>query len=84
MPSGVHVSEVQVGEVSLHCSKLRKAIPVPVSEAVAVIDAGSGVERLTGFGAETVRVGSVLSTVTVISADVTELPAASVVIARRS
>ena len=84
MPSGVHVSEVQVGEVSLHCSKLRKAIPVPVSEAVAVIDAGSGVERLTGFGAETVRVGSVLSTVTVIIADVTELPAASVVIARRS
>ena len=59
-------------------------MPVPVSEAVAVIDAGSGVERLTGFGAETDRVGSVLSTVTVITGDVTELPALSVVIARRS
>ena len=49
-----------------------------------MIDAGSGVERLTGFGAETDRVGSVLSTVTVITGDVTEFPALSVVIARRS
>ena len=53
--------------VSVHCSKRTVAMPVPVSVAVAVIVAGSAVARLTGFGAETESVGSVLSTVTVIS-----------------
>jgi hypothetical protein len=75
---------VQVAEVSLHCSKLTEAMPVPVSSAIAVIEAGSGVARLTGLGTLTDSVGTVLSTVTVIAGDVNELPALSVVTTRRS
>jgi hypothetical protein len=83
-PRGVHVSEVQVAEVSLHCSKLTEAIPVPVSSAIAVTGAGSAVARLTGFGTLAERVGAVLSTVTVIAAEAKTLPALSVVTTRRS
>ena len=59
-------------------------MPVPVSVAVAETVAGSAVARLTGFGAITDTDGSVLSTVTVIDADVNGLPALSVVTTRRS
>ena len=59
-------------------------MPLPSSVAVAETVAGSAVARLTGFGATTERDGSVLSTVTVITAEVKELPALSVVTTRRS
>ena len=57
---------------------------MPVSVAVAVIDAGSGVARLTGSGTLTESVGAVLSTVTVRVAETSWLPATSRVVTRRS
>ncbi len=83
-PSSTHESETHAGESSAHWSKRTLAMPLPSSVAVAETVAGSAVARLTGFGATTERDGSVLSTVTVITAEVNELPALSVVTTRRS
>ena len=83
-PRSTHESETQVGESSAHWSKRTLAMPLPASPAVADTVAGSAVATLTGFGATTERDGAVLSTVTVIAADVNALPALSVVTTRRS
>ena len=83
-PSSTHESETQAAESSAHWSKRILAMPLPSSVAVAETVAGSAVARLTGFGATTESAGSVLSTVTVIAAEVKALPALSVVTTRRS
>ena len=83
-PSSTQESETHVGESSAHWSKRTLAMPLPPSVAVAETVAGSAVAMLTGFGAATESDGSVLSTVTVITAEVKTLPALSVVTTRRS
>src|SRR5918993_5798877 len=83
-PSSTHESERHVAESSAHWSKRTFATPLPSSVATAVTVAGSAVATLTGFGATTDSAGSALSTVSVITGDVKELPALSVVSTRRS
>ena len=59
-------------------------MPVPVSVAVAPIVSGSGEAMLIDVSALTLRLGAVLSTTTVRSAETKTLPAASRVVTRRS
>ena len=75
-PSDVHVSAAQESSfATVHCSKLTLAMPLPTSVAVATSGVGSDVAALTGLATLTASVGTVLSTVTVIVADVKVLPA---------
>ena len=84
-PSDVHVSTAHESSfATVHCSKLTLAMPLPASVAIATSGVGSAVAALTGFATLTESVGTVLSTVTVIVAEVKELPALSVVTTRRS
>jgi len=82
-PSETQPAE-QVEPAARHCSKSTEATPVPASVAVALSVSGSALDVLTTAGALSVRVGAVLSTVTVRTGEVKELPATSRVIARRS